>query len=331
MMSLEGIPLKLTKQGKAKSVTISGDNTDSMVRMIAPNINDRNYNLKAASFVTKVFSAALGASVKTVSKIDYRKIFLSFDEVWSSMGEIKRSTDGRTKNGPNGEPKRYHPSLPDYSGMNKAEVAASKEAFGPLWYPIQEIREIFPTVSQVSVYLKLIQILKKLYALQVKSSKAVKRLADSRLESIGISRNATKSAISSKIKQLEANGTYKPIFTEDKLKELAKADITELYEEVLEKTSVKQQILVVDKYVRPLAVADGWEFKKVKDDKGKTAEIIGLPEDSKKRIKTLLRTMISLLSIKAETDKELTKKGVSDTSQPSKPKKQTDEALPSFD
>jgi len=225
--SSEGIPFKWTKQAKA-NVLVTGTQTDSLYRTILPNINSRNYNIRIGLWFVRLFSAAQAQLGRGASH-NISNMGLSFDEVWTRIGDIKKDTAGKVKYDKSGNPKRYHPKVPDFGGMQKDEIIASKQLFGKSWKLLQEVRDQWPELEKnTSTYENGIKLLQSIYASQTKSTKTARAYVDARIEGLGLPRTATKAAIANRINQRKATENYEPKFGIPELANTAKSCYMEI-------------------------------------------------------------------------------------------------------
>jgi len=212
-----GVSMTYTRPGKTWC-TVTGGPNDTMVRAIQPNISDRNYNAKAALWITKIFTAAQAQKAKSVVVKD-SDFALSFDELWAMTGDIKRGPNGVAKHNRSGQVQRYHPGVPKYTGMTKEEEIAAKTGYDLLKDALAELRVAYGNRDPRSgkEYMNIVQAMKCLYSAQVQANKGVKALCDARLESLRVNKGANKAAVLSKINQAKAAGEYKPVFDEGML------------------------------------------------------------------------------------------------------------------
>jgi hypothetical protein len=227
MCAKAGMPYKWTRQAKAPCVA-TGSATDTLYKAILPNINSRHYAIKICAWVVRLYNAAQGQLVSNVT-FDISDFNLSFDEVWTRIGDIKKDNAGRIKYDKAGNPKRYHPSIPDFGGMSKDEVIACKQYFGPSWSTVQSVRSAWADLSdKPKEYENMVKFLQGTYSHLVKAAKSVKAYADARVEALGLPRTAAKATITSRINQRKAEEKYEPKYTLRELAIIARTSISDI-------------------------------------------------------------------------------------------------------
>lgn len=205
----------LMKQSKA-SVSPTLNYTDSLYKRLSVMIGTKSHHQDVGMWLVKLFHSA---QAKLMQKLE-EKIsdhVLSFDEVWSEVGDIKKDLGGKPKLDKSGKPKRYHPGKPDFPGMDKTEVFHIKDGTNLLWAQVEDLRKKWSAIQTGHEYDCLLSMIRKVYQAQVKCVKSVKGLADSRIEALGLPRTAPKSAISNRKAQRIATGDYKPMFGQHEL------------------------------------------------------------------------------------------------------------------
>jgi len=208
--SREQIPWGLMKHHKS-NVSPTLNYTDSLYLRVTSIIQTRTHHQKIGTWLTKLYnSAQLRLARENNEKIsDY---VISFDEAWASIGDTKKDSAGRVKLDKAGNPRRYHPSKPDFSGMEKTEVILMKEDLSDLWQSIDALRSLWNDNTKPANYAHYMRAARQLYNSQVKATKSVKALADARIEALGLPRTAPKAAISNRKAQRIATGDYDPVF-----------------------------------------------------------------------------------------------------------------------
>jgi hypothetical protein len=223
-----GIPFKWTKQAKA-NVSAVLNYTDSLYLRVVPVIQDKNYAKKISAWIMNIYHSAQQVIARK-SDTKPSKICLSFDEVWTNLGDIKRDAGRRIKYDKSGNPKRYHPSLPDSAGMERSEVQYAKLHLKPLWSELDSFRLQWEEACQTpDRYAASIKALQGLYQSQLSASKGIKSLADSRIEALGVPRTSAKAVISSKKAQKIATGTYDQKYSEKDILIVATRAEVDLY------------------------------------------------------------------------------------------------------
>lgn len=205
------VPWNLVRHSKS-AVTPNLNYTDSLYLRLTSMIETKSHHQKIGLWITKLYNSAQVKLAKECSQkiTDY---VLAFDEVWASIGDTKKGADGRVKTDKAGNPKRYHPSKPDFNGMEKTEVIYLKDSLSDTWGSVSVIKELWQGNGDPSKYQHYLTSMRKIYAAQVKSVKSVKALADSRIESLGLPKTAPKSAISNRKAQRIATNDYNPVYT----------------------------------------------------------------------------------------------------------------------
>lgn len=209
------IPFKWSKFAKYEGVA-SNDTNDTLFKKIQPMIRHRDLSTKIALLFVKLFTRAQAVLGKTVKNVDPTKLCLSFDEVWALIGDIQKDKSGRPKRSKSGEIKRYHPSLPNFNGMDKTEVIYCKNILSPVWDQVTDIRNSWERCTQdPGMYTLYIKSLGALYKAQVKAVKQVKAYVDKRVRELGLPSTSPKSVIMGRIAQRKGLNTYEPCLTEE--------------------------------------------------------------------------------------------------------------------
>jgi hypothetical protein len=133
------IPFKWSKYAKFTGVS-SNDTNDTLFKKIQPMIHHRDLSTKIALLFVKLFTRAQTVLASTIQNVEPSKLCLSFDEAWSLIGDIQKDKSGRPKRSKSGEIKRYHPSLPNFNGMDKTEVIYCKNILSPVWDQVTDMR-----------------------------------------------------------------------------------------------------------------------------------------------------------------------------------------------
>jgi len=232
MASINHIPWALVKHSKS-SVTPVLNYTDSLYLRLASIIQTKTHHQKISMWLTKLYNSAMVKLAKACKQpiTDY---VLSFDEVWASIGDTKKDAGGRVKLDKAGNPKRYHPSKPDFNGMEKAESLLLKNSLSDVWESIAVLRHLWQANTEPNKYAHYTAAMRAMYSTQVKSVKAVKALADSRIEALGLPRTAPKAAISNRKAQRIATGDYKPVYGTHELNLVSTSAELEMYKSLLE-------------------------------------------------------------------------------------------------
>lgn len=216
-LSQNKLPMKWTQFGKFKA-DASCTPADSFYKVIKPCINSRGYSDKIASLATRLFTRAQAVLSKDkLCEFKISRHILSFDEAWNMMGEIKKDAAGKVKYDKSGRARRYHPELPKFSGMTKDELIYVKVNWANNWSNLNQLTDLWKAVDNSTKYNACVRLMQRLYASRLKAVKSVKAYADSRLEGLGVPRNAAKPMIASRINQRVAAGTYEPKFTKVEL------------------------------------------------------------------------------------------------------------------
>lgn len=232
------IPFKWSKYAKYEGVA-SNDTNDTLFKKIQPMIHHKDLSSKIALLFVKLFSRAQTTLAKSIPKVDPKKLCLSFDEVWSLIGDIQKDKSGRPKRSKSGEIKRYHPSLPNFSGMDKTEVIFCKTQLSPVWDQINEVRNSWDTAStNPGMYNLYIKTLQSLYKAQVKAVKSVKAYVDKRIRELGLPTTSPKTVIMGRIAQRKGLNTYEPCLTNEVVVGIRNQVISDLNSEF---TSINKQ------------------------------------------------------------------------------------------
>jgi len=240
------VPWNLMRQAKAP-VVATLTYVDTLYLRLSSMFKTQTYHQTVAMFVTKLFNAAM-FKIADKESYDIREFVLSFDEVWTQLGDIKKDSSGRPKMDRSGNPKRYHPSRPDFNGMEKTEVLYIKEQLSVIWEGVNDVRQQWREIDDPSNYAHCVALLRKLYNAQVKSVKGVKALADERVSALGLPKNTTKTAIANRKAQRIATDDYKPVFAQTDLRVIGVSAQLEFYSSM-------------DKYFDEIGLSDKEEIR----------------------------------------------------------------------
>lgn len=232
------IPFKWSKYARYDGIS-SNDTNDTLFKRIQPMIHHRELSTKIALLFVKLFTRAQNALASTITNINPSKLCLSFDEAWSMTGDIQKDKSGRPKRSKSGEIKRYHPSLPNFNGMDKTEVIYCKNILSPIWDQVTDIRNSWDTCTKdPGMYNLYIKSLGALYKAQVKAVKQVKAYVDKRVRELGLPSTSPKTVIMGRIAQRKGLNTYEPCLTEEVVHNIRNQVFSEINSEY---TSINKQ------------------------------------------------------------------------------------------
>jgi hypothetical protein len=210
LASQNRVPWALMKHQKS-GVSAGLNYTDTLYLRLTAMVQTKTHHQKVGMWLTKLYNSAQ-IKLSRECKQPITDYVLSFDEVWTSIGDTKKDAAGRVKLDKAGNPKRYHPSKPDFNGMERTEVLYLKNNLSELWSSVDALRNLWAACELPSAFGHYAASLRKVYNAQVKSVKAAKALADTRIEALGLPRTAPKAAISNRKAQRIATNDYNPVY-----------------------------------------------------------------------------------------------------------------------